>query len=256
MGTPNARKSAARRYQREHPGTTYPQALRAVTADIVICLPARDDNPITAGLREITRAIQALEVLPPQGKYAAEILEGNWPQSNAGDFNEFAADLFGGADGYGEDWSNTTFTMRPYDYGDCTCGQESRIEEWSASHSHTPECTQTEIQAVQGKFTGTELREQFAQLKSRLNIPDQGAMWHCTCGVEDAYQTLLKNEHHSPRCEPFLPNFVYHPTGAEIRWYKYIGRGMEITGDLPEDFATHCVRSIQLTREGPPSQAH
>ncbi|MEW2484276.1 hypothetical protein AB0876_32290 [Mycobacterium sp. NPDC049093] len=30
--TPNARKAAARRYQREHPGTPYPEALRRVTA--------------------------------------------------------------------------------------------------------------------------------------------------------------------------------------------------------------------------------
>lgn len=38
--TPNARKAAARRYQREHPGTPYPEALRQVTSNTVMHVPA------------------------------------------------------------------------------------------------------------------------------------------------------------------------------------------------------------------------
>ncbi len=38
--TPNARKAAARRYQREHPGTPYPEALRQVTAHTAMDVPA------------------------------------------------------------------------------------------------------------------------------------------------------------------------------------------------------------------------
>ena len=28
------------------------------------------------------------------------------------------------------------------------------------------------------------------------------------------------------------PNFHHKPSGLKVRWYKYIGRGMEITGDV------------------------
>ena len=42
----------------------------------------------------------------------------------------------------------------------------------------------------------------------------------------------------------FAPNFIYKPTGATVRWYKYIGRGMEIDGDFPEDFIVNCIKSV------------
>ncbi|MBU8820878.1 hypothetical protein KL864_33985 [Mycolicibacterium goodii] len=227
--TPNARKAAARRYQREHPGTTYPEALRQVTADIVVHIPACDHNSITAGLREITRALQVRALTVPVTANATEISGG------------FAG--LGGVDGYGEDWANDTFIMRPYDdFVECSCGQMDRIEQWLQTHPHTPECTQTEIQLLEENHTGDRLREKLEQLKSRLGIPDEGARWHCTCGVEDIYQQMKKE--HSPQCELVLPNFVYRPTGAEIRWYKYIGREMTITGDLPADFAAQCLASL------------
>jgi hypothetical protein len=46
-------------------------------------------------------------------------------------------------------------------------------------------------------------------------------------------------------CEGDKPNFLFKPTGFSVKWYKYIGRSMEIEGDnLPSDFlqqifATH-----------------
>src|SRR5690606_31203002 len=41
------------------------------------------------------------------------------------------------------------------------------------------------------------------------------------------------------------PNFVYKPTGGEVRWYKYIGRGMEIEGEFPPDFLAKCLESLE-----------
>ncbi|MDO2384311.1 hypothetical protein QRB41_12975 [Mycobacterium avium subsp. hominissuis] len=240
MNTPNARKAAARRYQRAHPGTPYPEALRAVTADLVVHLPDQDDNATTAALRDITRALQAHLSAHPPADYTAEILAGNWPPPEPDVIG------LGGIDGYGEHWTNATFTMRPYYYGDCTCGQADLIEQWSDANPHAPECTQTTIAQLQIRYSGKEFDAHFEQLKNQLAIPDDGAMWHCTCGIEATYQHL--KEQHSPTCEQFAPNFVYHSTGAEIRWYKWIGRDMEITGDLPDDFGTQCLRSLGLRR--------
>ncbi|MUL61152.1 hypothetical protein B5P44_00960 [Mycobacterium sp. CBMA 213] len=226
MSTPNARKAAARRYQREHPGTPYPEALRAVSAGVVLHLPALDGSAVSEGLRGITRAVHA--------RVATEVPE-SLVQTPG-----FAG--LGGDDGYGEDWSNATFTMRPFCYGDCTCGQDERIERWEADNRHAPGCAQIEIKQLRDRYTGRKFWEHFERLKTRLEIPDEGAMWHCTCGREAAYQQLTQQ--HAPDCAPFMPNFVYHPTGAEIRWYKWIGRDMEITGDLPTDFGEQCVRSL------------
>lgn len=42
------------------------------------------------------------------------------------------------------------------------------------------------------------------------------------------------------------PNFLYKPTGTKIWWYKYIGRGEEIEGELPTDWYKKCVDSVAL----------
>lgn len=40
------------------------------------------------------------------------------------------------------------------------------------------------------------------------------------------------------------PNFLFKPTGAKVSWYKYIGRGMEIEGQLPYGFLSVCLDSL------------
>lgn len=42
------------------------------------------------------------------------------------------------------------------------------------------------------------------------------------------------------------PNFLFKPTGATVHWYKYIGRGMEVDGDFPNNFLQECVFSIEV----------
>lgn len=41
-----------------------------------------------------------------------------------------------------------------------------------------------------------------------------------------------------------LPNFLYKPTQAKVWWYKYIGRGMEQSGDLPKNWLKECKKSL------------
>lgn len=45
-------------------------------------------------------------------------------------------------------------------------------------------------------------------------------------------------------CSGDNPNFLFKPTGFTVHWYKYIGRGVKASGNLPSDFmqqifATH-----------------
>lgn len=57
----------------------------------------------------------------------------------------------------------------------------------------------------------------------------------CWCDEEDC-----------PWCEGDIPHFHHKGTGLKIRWYKYIGRSMEIEGccDWPEVLA-ECLTSVQ-----------
>ena len=45
--------------------------------------------------------------------------------------------------------------------------------------------------------------------------------------------------------ESHAPNFLHKPSGSEVRWYKYIGRGMEtkISGDWRK-IISECIESV------------
>ena len=47
-----------------------------------------------------------------------------------------------------------------------------------------------------------------------------------------------------PWCNEENPNFLYKPTGASIRWYKYIGRDNEMNGSLSSEWFKTCVASL------------
>jgi len=48
-----------------------------------------------------------------------------------------------------------------------------------------------------------------------------------------------------PWCTEESPNFLFKSTGAEIIWYKYIGRDQHLSlGKLPEDWLKQCLSSI------------
>lgn len=65
----------------------------------------------------------------------------------------------------------------------------------------------------------------------------------CLCGGVEADTPC------EPSCPTELPNFLYKPTGLEVRWYKYIGRGQEVSAD-PGDIAAmlaNCLSDVTTT---------
>jgi len=42
-----------------------------------------------------------------------------------------------------------------------------------------------------------------------------------------------------------LPNFHFKPSNFKVWWYKYIGRGMEQSGNLPKDWFKQCIESLK-----------
>lgn len=67
-----------------------------------------------------------------------------------------------------------------------------------------------------------------ATLYDEYNLPRSRYQWHCTCGVDEKAKTYFSTEGHYPTCALELPNFRHKPSGFEVRWYKWIGRDMEI----------------------------
>ena len=63
----------------------------------------------------------------------------------------------------------------------------------------------------------------------------------CDCAGEDHCEDSCSS-HKEPE-----PNFRHKRTGATVHWYKYIGRGMEVSeADWPAIFA-ECFDSLQAT---------
>ena len=51
---------------------------------------------------------------------------------------------------YGEEFENDIFSVFPYYWGDCTCGHDDRVEQWSKENKHEEHCYQTALKKAQG----------------------------------------------------------------------------------------------------------
>jgi hypothetical protein len=148
----------------------------------------------------------------------------------------------GGEYGYGQNFKNEVFEMRPFWWGDCTCGFEARNNEWIEAINHAPECYQTRIQescfipgsdyeTKEGHDWGECACEEELCKEMGLTYPE-GSRIHCTCEYKPAHKKWLETNDHSKHCALILPNFFHYESGLEISWYKYIGRGMEANMEL------------------------
>lgn len=173
----------------------------------------------------------------------------------------------GGEFGYGARFENEVFVMRPYYWGDCDCGWEQNKHEWSENHKHSADCYWTlyhatreneyeakrneaikgrdklrwfspEQDAVQQEVLkwsdkSKEYRETIAKsLCERFGIPwnnGYGSAVHCTCGHDLEWRAFFADGGgHKTTCSLELPNFLHKKSRFEVRWYKWIGRDMEI----------------------------
>jgi hypothetical protein len=87
------------------------------------------------------------------------------------------------------------------------------------------------------------------ELYLERGIKPSDYQWHCTCGVDKKAEAYFASESHYPTCALELPNFLHKPSGMEVRWYKYIGRSMEVK-NVPKDIAalnaifSECLASV------------
>lgn len=130
--------------------------------------------------------------------------------------------FLGGEYGYGCHFENDTFSMFPFYWGDCTCGYLEREEKWSNEHPHKNDCPWSDWENVEpGKL-------------------------RCLCGHDKTWKAWFQADGgHTENCLLEKPNFFHKKSGLKIRWYKYIGRDMEIDGESDfREILSDCLRSI------------
>lgn len=162
--------------------------------------------------------------------------------------------LLGGEWGYGQDFRNDVFEMHPYWWGDCTCGFDKKYIVWLEAHPHAESCFFNRYQVEEKRLEdeGVPFSEKhglmtkWAKKNGYADAPDCMAIY-CDCGVDQAYETWRNDNNHADDCREVLANFKYGD--IEIRWYKYIGRGMSVNrevsrGELRQVFRK-CRQSLQ-----------
>lgn len=70
------------------------------------------------------------------------------------------------------------------------------------------------------------------ELYVERGLEPQPYQWFCSCGRDE--RAAKAELGHLATCAVELPNFRHKPSGFEVRWYKYIGRGMEVLGAAPD----------------------
>ncbi len=142
--------------------------------------------------------------------------------------------VLGGGFGYGANYENDVFEMRSYYWGDCDCGADERNEKFWSEHAHAPDCYQTELRKRE-KEAGVErysIQDKIYKAMCReYGQSEYGCAVHCTCGLDKIAEAYFEENGHRPTCACVLPNYRHKASGFEVRWYKYIGRGMELKGD-------------------------
>jgi len=143
----------------------------------------------------------------------------------------------GGEWGYGQDFANETFEMHPYWWGDCDCGYDELESAWSEAHQHKPDCFNTRYHAERERLraAGTDWPESDSHMTvwAKSNgFPEApyGEAVFCDCGHDALWQDWASQHGHEPTCSEARPNF--RCGDVEVRWYKYIGRGMSMNREV------------------------
>mgnify|MGYP001617290362 CR=1 FL=1 len=159
---------------------------------------------------------------------------------------------------YGTDFENDVFAMATYFWGECACGYEDKEVSFCEDNPHQRSCWQFERQRIDNTYGCTarlsmdpnhsKYEKALVEALNKFNLPYQGNAIHCTCSHKDRWNEFCENNGHAETCGIVRPNFLYRPTGFELRWYKtamrdsYMNR--EITVKEWQEMLEKCKESL------------
>lgn len=163
----------------------------------------------------------------------------------------------------GGEYFTDVFLMRAYYWGDCECGWDDIDYEGT----HDAECYYTELNRLMvaagvhewsfGNGTDWEDLQKikdgiYRQMTEKYGLPMQGCAVHCTCTRAKRFEDWCEANKRGPAghaidCPVYVPNFKCG--NFEVRWYKYMGRGMSMNQDIDaNDFfkiIEQCLESVR-----------
>ena len=127
-----------------------------------------------------------------------------------------------------EQFSNAIFALNRYYWGECECGFDELESAWDEKNHHTTDCFHVLYRQEEERIKQTDLdfwkRNEhmtvWAKAHGYADAPN-GMAVHCTCDYGARWDEFTKEHWHSPDCGVVKPNFLFKPTGYELRWYKY-----------------------------------
>lgn len=127
---------------------------------------------------------------------------------------------------YAPEFENEVFAVRPYYWGDCTCGYEQAEWAWSEAHKHADGCYQHDYRNVKADWLKQPkaYKAEVKALCEKHGIPYNnglGCAVHCTCDHDRLWHEWRSKNDHKEDCPIVLPNFHYKPTDYRLKWYKY-----------------------------------
>lgn len=129
------------------------------------------------------------------------------------------------------------------------------------SHHHAPTCYRVEYDAICQQYKRFEQKQWYIDAAAKDLCHKHGIAWnggvgsavHCTCSYQREWEEWRAQNDHAPDCPTVLPNFRHHASGLEIRWYKYLSRGMSVNKHICpvcfRDIFVDCMNSI-LPQDG------
>ena len=210
--------------------------------EITIIIPPIASNEIELDLVKLTEYL------------TKKVFKGQWQGGG----------LLGGEYGYGVDYRNDVFEMRPYCWEACSCGWD----EMEFNEPHSENCYQSLVEKELKKYGWKKDKFGFLDSPKRMTYSEsekiqdkvykkyckkfgltfpEGCAVHCTCEHEYNFKKWFeKNKKgkngHADDCVLELPNFKHYKSGLEIRWYKFIGRSMEYSWHQPRIFESESDR--------------
>ncbi len=151
---------------------------------------------------------------------------------------------------------NDVFSMYSCGEYECSCGLDSRAYAFYQAHPHAADCWVTKIDTLEGNAYRNGVIDVEIETERYVNeyAPREVALalkydcTTCTCGVDRIHRkwNSLYEFSHESDCAIYRSNF--RCGNVEIRWYKHIGRSLEIAGassaeELRETFKK-CLASL------------